>query len=213
MEQPALDEIKVVARNLVINHAAILSKAAKEESDSKPPVKRASEIDTKKDWREWLDPVPWNIKIDLNPRNPFLDKFSVVSLGDQVLSNFQKHLFGAGGKGFFVLMPELDIGENLWHFHGFGYIISDKRTRDLLENGSKWFRFETMEHFYSGKCWIPKNKFDKAGNVSSCVVPRPTTEISRVNMDLEHNGYRGYAMKNWDINQKAELICVNGKQP
>jgi len=92
MEQPALDEIKVVARKLVVRHALILSKTEELKSDSKTPLKE----DMQKEWREWFEKIPWNIQIHLNPRSPFIDSNSVVSLGNQVLHKFQREIFGWG---------------------------------------------------------------------------------------------------------------------
>jgi len=179
-----------------------------------------------RNWRDWFEKIEWNIKIDLNPRSLLLDKNSAISLAEQTLNKFQIHLFGAGAaklnlqgrikntnypKGLFVLVPELNPAENIWHYHGFGLIKSKKRTHDLLENGSRWFANETMKHFYAGKSFIPKNRLDTAGNIYPYMIPRPTSKISLVDMKLSQNGFRGYALKNWNINQKEELVCVSGR--
>jgi hypothetical protein len=205
--------------------------------------------DINESWLEWFNKIPWNMQLHLNPRSPFIDSNSVVSLGNQVLHKFQKEIFGWGAvrtisngksngesqnifmlpkdkgkstmkcylknldfpRGVFVLIPELDPKENLWHFHGFGLIKAKRFTRDLLENGDKWFKTVTMNHFNTGLSVIPKRCLTSVGEIKSNVYPRPTTLIQMTDSTKSAIGFTNYATKNWNETNYEKLVCVSGR--
>ena len=200
-------------------------------------------------WLEMFDQIPWNIQLHLNPRSPFIDSNSVVSLGNQVLHKFQKEIFGWGAvrmisngksngesqnnfmlpkdkgkssmkcylknldypRGVFVLIPEIDPKENLWHFHGFGLIKAKRLTRDLLKNGNKWFKTVTMNHFNTGQSIIPKRCLTPTGEIKSSVFPRPTTLIQETDLTKDKIEFKKYATKHWHETANEKLICVSGR--
>ncbi len=158
--------------------------------------------------RGLLDKYPWNVSLHLNPEVRWLNRQSVLTLGDQILRSTQTQLFGRSGTGHygvFLLVPEI-CSKNLWHYHGFAWIQSQRRTTKLLRGGARWFTRSVHGFVRNGGCPVP-----------ACFGGSEGVDLDRINpsaqIDLlsKPDAALHYAEKYWIRDGKEELVCVDGR--
>ena len=157
--------------------------------------------------RKLLDHYPWNVALHLNPETPWLEEFSALNLGDRVLRRFQRELYGNDPQqqhGVFLLIPEV-CSSGFWHYHGFGWIDSDKRSKLLMRYGPEWFQRSVHGFIQSGGCPLPRHLqiTEELDLHKIC----PSGLFQPVG-DLQEAV--GYAQKNWIRDGKEELVLVSG---
>jgi len=158
--------------------------------------------------RGLLDQYPWNVSLHLNPEVRWLDRQSVLTLGDQILQSTQTQLFGRSDKGHygvFLLVPEI-CSHDLWHYHGFAWIQSQRRTNKLLRGGAKWFTRSVHGFIRKGGCRVPGVLGGNEGLDLDRINPS-----AQIDLLSEPAAALRYAEKHWIRDGKEELVCVDGR--
>jgi len=158
--------------------------------------------------RGLLNQYPWNVCLHLNPETTWLEQPTTLNLGDRILRRLQRELYGndpSNHFGVFMLIPEFCTDE-LWHYHGFAWIDSSKRTKALMRYGPEWFQRSVHGFIQSGGCPIPRHLQTTAELDLRRITPsgwfQPVGDLGTA---------IGYAQKNWIKDGKEDLVLVSGR--
>ena len=89
--------------------------------------------------KKFLESATWNVAFHLNPTIPHLDEHGAKKLGEKYLLHVQRHLFGSCPDNHYAKLALLMeySAQDLWHYHGFGYVTSQKKEKRLLTCGKQ----------------------------------------------------------------------------
>ena len=165
--------------------------------------------------KKFLESATWNVAFHLNPTIPHLDEHGAKKLGEKYLLHVQRHLFGSCPDNHYAKLALLMeySAQDLWHYHGFGYVTSQKKEKRLLACGKQWFISTVKRFFENGGARAPGYQLHAGNDPERFYDPswiHPTAIIQPIH---DRSSMLNYACKKWEQDGKEDRVLLSGREP